>query len=101
MKFKIGDTIKVTIGRDKGKTGKIEKVFPQSSEVIVGGVNLYKKHVKAKNNRPGEAVQVAFPLAFGKIALICPKCNQPTRVGFNQPPDGKKVRVCRKCEGLI
>jgi large subunit ribosomal protein L24 len=98
MKIHVGDTVKVTAGKDKGKTGKVERSYPQKQSVLVAGVNIYKKHVKARNNRPGEIIQVTRPLPTGNVALICPKCNQPTRVGYSVGSDGKKVRICRKCK---
>lgn len=101
MRLKVGDTVKVTAGKDKGKTGKIERVFPALGRVVVAGVNLYKKHVKARQNKPGEIVQAARPLPAGNVALVCPKCNQPTRVGYDVGKDGKKVRICRKCKSAI
>ena len=101
MKFKKGDEIKVTGGKDKGKTGKIEKVFPSEGFVLVAGVNMYKRHMKAKDpRRPAGIIDIGKPLPVGRIALICPKCAQTTRVGFSFE-DGKKVRICRKCEQKI
>lgn len=101
MKIKVGDTVKITAGKDKGKTGKVEHAFPSRSGFVVTGINLYKKHVKARNNRPGETIQVARPLPFGNIALICPKCGKQTRVGYNVGKDGQKVRICKKCKANI
>lgn len=101
MKIKVGDTVKITTGKDKGKSGKVERVFPCSFSLVVTGINLYKKHVKAKGNRPGELIQVARPLPAGNIALLCPKCGKPTRVGYSLGSQGKKIRICRKCKAAI
>lgn len=101
MKFRKGDTIKVTAGKDKGKTGKIEKVIPNDGLVLVPGINMYKRHLKARDpKRPAGIVDIVKPLRVGNIALVCSKCNQVTRVGFSFQ-DGKKVRICRKCEQKI
>jgi large subunit ribosomal protein L24 len=98
MKIKKGDTIKVTIGKDKGKTGKVERVYPQLQTVLVPGLNQYKKHLKPRGeNAPGEIVTLSRPLDVGKVALVCGKCKQITRVGYRFDKD-KKVRVCRKCD---
>jgi large subunit ribosomal protein L24 len=96
LKLKIGDTVKVTAGKDKGREGKIEKVSPVDQKAIVPGVNLYKKHVKGYGDVKGGVYDIPRALGFGKIALICPKCKKLTRVGFKFA--GKeKVRFCKKC----
>lgn len=101
MKFRKGDEVKVTGGKDKGRTGKIEKVFPSEELVQVSGVNMYKRHTKARDvKRPAGIIDIIRPLPLGRISLVCPKCHQQTRVGFTFE-DGKKVRVCRKCEQKI
>ena len=96
IKFKIGDTVKITAGKDKGRDGKIEKIFPTESKVLVPGVNLYKKHVKGFGNVKAGIYDIPRPLGFGKIALVCPKCKKITRVGFKFAGEDK-VRFCRKC----
>lgn len=101
MKFKKGDEVKVTAGKDKGKTGKIEKAFPQKHLVVIAGINMFKRHVKPRDPRkPAGIIDIIKPLAMGKIALVCPKCNQQTRAGYIFE-DGKKIRICRKCEQKI
>ena len=107
MKFKKGDEIIVTIGKDKGKKGKIEKVFPKSQKVLVTGINLYKKHLKPQGQgKPGGIIDITKPLDTAKIALICLRCGKPTRVGYqieegNQKETLSKLRICRKCKGVI
>lgn len=98
MKFKIGDEILVTSGKDKGKHGKIERVFNSEAKVLVGGVNMFKKHVKEKSDRTktGGLVSIAKPLGLGNVAFVCKKCTKTTRLGYKFIND-KKVRVCRKC----
>lgn len=98
MKFRIGDEMLVTAGKDKGKRGKLERVFPGEGTVLLAGVNLYKKHVKDRTDRTktGGIIDVARPLPLGNVALICKKCTRPTRVGY-KVLNGKKVRICRKC----
>lgn len=96
IKFKTGDTVKVTAGKDKGREGKIERIFPEDQKVIVPEVNMYKKHVKGSQGQKGGIFDLPRPLAFSKIALICPKCKKQTRVGFSVLKD-EKVRICKKC----
>ena len=96
IKFKIGDTVKITAGKDKGREGKIEKLLSEENKAIVPGVNLYKKHVKGFGDVKGGIYDIPRPLGFGKIALVCPQCKKVTRVGFKFA--GKeKVRICKKC----
>jgi large subunit ribosomal protein L24 len=100
IKFKVGDTVKITAGKDKGRDGKIEKVLPEESKVVIPGVNLYKKHVKGFGDVKGGVYDIPRPLGFGKIALICPKCKKITRIGFKFAGD-EKVRICKKCKKEI
>ena len=108
LKFKVGDTVKISLGKDKGQTGKVEKIFPKTNSLLVKGKNLYKKHLKSQGKeKPGGIVDIARPLSFAKIVLLCPKCNQPTRVAFKivkGKTSGKKTekyRVCKKCKQII
>lgn len=96
MKLKVGDTVKVTIGKDKGREGKIEKIDPKAMKAIVPGVNMYKKHVKTMGEVKGGIYDIPRALTFGKIALVCPKCKKITRVGFKFAGT-EKTRICRKC----
>lgn len=97
MKFKKGDTVIVTIGKDKGKRGKVERVYPGLGSVLVGGVNLVKRHVKKRDEKnPGGIIDMGRPLLIGKVALVCPSCGKPTRVGY-VVAGGDKERICRKC----
>lgn len=97
MKLKKGDTVIVTTGKDKGKKGKIERVFPKEGTVLVGGVNIVKRHRKKRDEkRPSGIVQIVKPVDMSKLALLCPKCNQPTRVGY-RVAKAEKERICRKC----
>ena len=96
MKLKVGDQVKITLGKDRGKTGKIEAVLPKKNSVMVPGVNLYKKHVKKQGDKAGQMVELPRPLTLAKVALICPHCHQPTRVGYKLDKKNK-VRICKKC----
>lgn len=100
-KLKKGDEVKVMLGKDRGKTGKIEKVFPKLDKVIISGVNLYKRHLKARSQtQPSEIITLTKPLPVENVALVCPKCHLITRVGFKTEKD-KNVRICRKCKAQI
>jgi large subunit ribosomal protein L24 len=85
------------MGKEKGREGKIENIFPKKGTLLIPELNIYKKHVKggASGQKSG-IYEVPRPIAINKVALVCPKCKKQTRVGFKNV--GKqKVRVCRKC----
>lgn len=101
QKLRKGDEVRVVAGKDKGKTGKIEKVFPKKNKVLVPGVNLYKRHMKARaQNQKSEIITITLPLFVSNVQLVCPKCHLVTRVGFSFD-EGKKVRICKKCKQII
>ncbi len=101
MKFKVGDEVKVVTGKEKGKTGKVEKVFPQQDLVLVANINTYKRHKKRRTAREkSEIITIIKPLPVAKVALICPKCHVQTRIGFVTQND-TKVRVCKKCNQVL
>jgi len=96
FKFKVNDTVKITSGKDKNQTGKIIKVFPAEAKVVVEGKNVYKRHVKKQGEQPGQILSLSRPLPVANVALVCPSCNKPTRIGFDAKSD-PKIRICRKC----
>ncbi len=101
MKFKKGDTVKIVIGKDSGKTGKIEKVFSKEAKVLVEGINQFKRHLKARmQGQKSEIVTITKPLFVSKVALICPKCKKPSRIGYKFLKD-EKVRICKNCSKEI
>lgn len=100
LKFKIGDSVKITAGKDKGREGKIEKIFVKESLALIPEVNVYKKHVKGYQGQKGGIYDIPRPLSFAKIALICPKCKKVTRVGLKKL-NNEKVRLCKKCKKEI
>jgi len=101
MKIKKGDQIIVTVGKDKGRKGKVERVYPSIQSVMVPGLNMFKRHQKKRDEKnPGGILEHNRPLSMGKIALLCPKCGKPTRVGY-LVIKGSRERVCKKCESKI
>lgn len=111
MKIKIGDKAKMLVGKDKGKTGKVLQVLAGQKKVAVEGLNLVTKHHRPK--KQGEAGQrIQFPalVDISKVAVICPKCGQPSRIGYkiidvkkseNHSEKRVKNRICRKCQQEI
>ncbi len=96
MKFKVGDIVLVTSGKDKGKQGKIVKVLPQENKVVVEGVNLYVKHIKPMQGRAGERIRRERPLPTANIAIFNPDTKAVDRVGYVVNKDGTKSRVFKK-----
>ena len=101
MKLKKGDLVQVMMGKDKGKTGKIERVLPAKNAVVVEGLNLYKRHVKGFGQGQTSEIKVfARPLPASKVALVDPKTKKPTRVGFATEKN-EKVRKAKKSGQII
>lgn len=103
-KIRKGDTVQVLSGEDKGKSGAIQYVYPKKELVIVQGINMMKK---AQRRVPGQVrtqtgiIEREGAMHWSKVALLCPNCGKPTRVGFEFDESGHKYRVCRKCGNAI
>ena len=98
FKIKKGDLIKVLAGKNKGKTGKVSKVMPDDHKIVVDGINLSYKNLRPKKeNEKGQRIQFPVPLQVSKVMLVCPRCNEASRVGFKILEDGTKNRFCKKC----
>jgi large subunit ribosomal protein L24 len=102
MKAKIhkADTVAITTGKDKGKTGKVEKVLVDQNAVVVENINLAKKHQKAYGNKQGGIFEITKPISISNVQVICPACKKQTRVGF-EVKGGVKLRVCKKCKANL
>ncbi len=101
MKLKKGDSVKIIKGKDKGKSGKIEKAFPSENKVLIPNVNLYKRHLKARSQQqPSEIVTLTKPLPIANVAFICPKCKKQSRVGYKIEKN-LKSRICLKCKSEV
>ena len=98
MKIKKNDTIRVTKGKDRGKSGKIEKVLPKLNKIVVTGINKFKKHIKpSKKNPHGGIVDVAMAIPVSNVSIVCPSCQKSTRVQY-KITDSKKLRICKQCK---
>ena len=97
MKIKKGDKVEVLTGKDKGKRGEVLRVYPEKNKVVVEGVAIAKRHVKPKAaNQQGGIVEAEAAIDASNVALIDPKTDKPTRVGYLIKEDGTKVRVSKK-----
>src|SRR3989338_4196207 len=98
MRIKKGDKVKILVGKDKGKTGKVLQVFLEHDRVSVEGINLLFKNMRPrKQGERGQRIQFPAPMVAANVALVCPKCGQITRIGRQLTADKKKVRICKKC----
>jgi large subunit ribosomal protein L24 len=100
-KIRSGDTVLVVSGRNKGQQGKVRRNLIAENRVVIEGVNIVKKHIKRGRARQAGIVEVEAPLHVSNVMLICPKCQQPTRVGVRKDADDSNERYCKKCEETI
>ena len=101
MKILKGDNVKVLIGKDKGREGVVVKAMPKTDQIVVQGLNIFKKHVKPSQGRPGSIVEKERAMTVSKVALICPSCKKTTRVAYQIDKSGEKTRICRKCKAIL
>lgn len=102
LKIRKNDTVMVITGKDKGKTGKVLKIFKVESRVIVEGVNFVKKHMRKRSQeQQGGIVQTESPIQISNLAIYCKSCTRPTRAGLTVLSDGTKSRFCKKCKEVI
>ena len=85
MKIKKGDTVQVLSGNDKGKKGEVLEVMPKTESVVVKGVNVRKKHVKArKQGEESGILSIECAVLASKVNVVCPKCGKATRIGYSE-----------------
>lgn len=102
MKIRKGDNVEVIGGVDKGVRGEVIKVMPKEGKIVVQGANMRKKHqrqvqTQGRTINPG-ILEYEGPLHISNVMLVCPKCDEPTRVAVMRE-DGETTRVCKKCDG--
>jgi large subunit ribosomal protein L24 len=102
MRIRKDDTVVITTGKDRGKKGKVRRAFPSEDRVVVEGLNMIKRHSRARRaTRQAGIIEMEAPIHVSDVMLICNKCGNPTRVNFRLLEDGKKVRVCNSCREVI
>jgi large subunit ribosomal protein L24 len=92
-----GDEVRVLAGKDRDKTGTVEVVNRTTGRVMIMGVNMSKRHVRAMNGVEGGIIEIPKSIAISNVALVCPNCGKASRVGIQEGKDGKKIRICKKC----
>lgn len=102
IRIKKDDKVKVLTGKDKGKIGKVLKVVKKTNRVIVENINVVKVHQKPTQANPqGGIVEKTMPIQISNLMVMCNSCVKPTRIGMKQLEDGKRVRICKKCDQQI
>ena len=98
MKIRRNDNVLILAGKDKGKTGIVEKVFPETGRFVVKGIALAKKHIKpSKQNPKGGIIDINLSINSSNAMVVCPSCSKPTKISYSIL-SGKKIRVCKKCK---
>lgn len=99
MSIRKNDTVQIVSGKDRGKKGKVLQVLPKSDKIVVEGANMAAKTVRAKKaGEKGQVVRYNAPINASNTMIFCQKCSKPTRVSHIVAKEGKKTRVCRKCQ---
>jgi large subunit ribosomal protein L24 len=102
MKVVKNDNVLIISGNEKGKKGKVLKVFPKQNRIIVEGINFIKRHTRPTQKNPqGGIIEKEAPIHSSNVLVICPKCNTPSRLGRKVLEDGKRVRVCNSCGEML
>ena len=101
-RIKKGDTVQVISGNDRGLRGAVQRLLPRKDRVVVSGVNVVNKHQRPVRAGRGEVqagiIEFEAPIHVSNVMLVCPQCDEPTRVGFTrQEEESRKVRVCKAC----
>ena len=101
-KVKVNDTVVIISGKEKGKKGKVLKVFPRKNRVIVEKVNFIKRHSRpTQKQRQGGIIEKEGSIDLSKVMIYCKKCDQPVKLGNMVLQDGTKQRFCRRCQETI
>ncbi len=100
-RLKKDDKVKVISGKEKGKIGKVLKIYHKKNRILIENINKVKKHEKPTDKSAGGIVDKEAPVHWSNVMLMCSKCFAPVRIKFQYQDDNKKVRVCRKCNDFI
>ena len=97
------DNVVVMTGKDRGKRGRVLKVVPARNRLVIEGVNFIKRHTRPnpQRNIKGGVVEREGSVHASNVQVICPECSAPTRIGHQLLGDGRKIRICRKCDGAV
>ncbi len=101
-KLKKGDLVAVLAGKDRGKRGKILRMMSERGTALVERLNLAKHFERrTQQNQAGGIIEREAPIGMAKLAVVCPRCDRPVRVGWSVSSDGTKQRICRRCKEAL
>ena len=103
LRVKKDDEVLILAGKDQGKNGRVLRAFPVRQRAVVENINVLRKHTRPnpQKNIKGGVVERESPINLANLMVICRECGKPSRNGYSELSDGKKVRVCRRCNGTI
>ena len=102
MRIHKNDQVMVTTGKDRGKKGRVMKVYASEGRILIEKINYAKVAVrKSQANPQGGVVQMEKTISISNVKLVCPRCSKPTRVGYSVLADGTKQRLCKLCNELL
>ncbi|MCL5966253.1 MAG: 50S ribosomal protein L24 [Deltaproteobacteria bacterium] len=102
LRIRRNDIVKVMVGREKGKVGRVLKVDREKGRVLIEKINMVKRHAKpGKTNPQGGIVEKEAPIAYSNVLIMCDKCNKPTRVAMAADESGERSRTCRRCGSVL
>lgn len=102
MRIRKDDTVVIIAGKDRGKSGKVRRAFPREGKVVVEGLNMIKRHSRARRAaRQAGIIELEAPIQLSNVMLLCNKCGKRTRVGSRLLADGKRARICNSCQEVI
>jgi large subunit ribosomal protein L24 len=98
MHIRVGDTVQVVAGNDRGSRGKVLKVNRTAGKLVVEGMNRVFKHMRRSQKNPqGGRLSKEMPIQLSNVMLVCTACGKPSRTGARIAADGSKERYCKKC----
>ena len=102
LHVKKDDMVTIIAGKERGKTGKVLRVFPAKGRVLVEGLNVVKRHTRPTQASPeGGIVEKEAALSSANVMLLCASCDKPARTGIRRLEDGSKTRYCKKCDASV
>lgn len=101
-KVRSNDTVEVMTGRDRGRRGEVRRVLPVAGRAIVTGVNMMKRHRRARTAQEASGIiEIEAPIHLSNVRVVCSSCDRAVRIGFRRLEDGRKVRYCKQCDETI
>jgi len=99
VEIRKSDSVMVIAGKERGKTGKVLRVLPGKNAVIIERISIVKRHTKPRGpQQAGGIIEKEAAINVSNVMMMCDKCNAPARIGHKELADGKKIRICRRCD---